>query len=201
MRVARIQVKRRRPGAHSGRSLTAGRPDLSGVDRRPVARLRDRLACLAGSGEPGLLCHLHLGEGFLGRRAERRACLEVGDVGDVAAVLLAVEDIDVVVAQRSTSRLKAYRSTSRRNWRIWYGFASPRTSCRLRSSGTSGWTKMWWLPLVRRSSKPNDSTSRRTSEKEMFARSPRASRARSRSGSTAPRYRRARTRSFSRGSR
>lgn len=33
--------------------------------------------------------------------AERRAGVEVRDVGDIAAVLVAVKDVDVIVAQRS----------------------------------------------------------------------------------------------------
>jgi hypothetical protein len=80
---------------------------LPGVDRGPIARLGDRLAGVARGGEPGLLRLRDLGERLLGRRADRRAGLEVGDVGDVAAVPLAVEDVDVVVAQRSSSIVRA----------------------------------------------------------------------------------------------
>src|SRR2546422_14452 len=53
---------------------------------------------------------------------------------------------------------------------------------------------MWWLPLVRRSSNPNISTSRRRSEKETLATTPRASRASSRLGSMTRRQPQARTR-------
>lgn len=50
-------------------------------------------------GEPRLLRLLHLGERLLGGRPERGARLEIGDVGDVARILIAVEDVDVVVGQ------------------------------------------------------------------------------------------------------
>ena len=98
------------PCGHSGRAWA--RPThwsrrLSRVDRRPVTRLGDRSSGLARCGEPRVLRLRHLGERFLWSRAERRARLEIGDVGDVAAVLVAVEDVDVVVAQRSSSRVRA----------------------------------------------------------------------------------------------
>jgi hypothetical protein len=80
---------------------------LPRVDRWPVPRLRDRLAGVVRSGEPGLLRLLDLGESFFGGRTEGRAGVEVGNVGDVAAVLIAVEDVDVVVGQSSASRLRA----------------------------------------------------------------------------------------------
>jgi hypothetical protein len=80
---------------------------LSGVDRRPVARVGDRLPGIARGREPRLLRLRDLGKRFLWSRADRGAGLEVGDVGDVAAVLLAVEDVDVVVAQRSSSMDRA----------------------------------------------------------------------------------------------
>ena len=92
---------------------------LRRVDRGAIARFGNRLAGLARRCEPCPLGLLHLGEGLLGSRAKGRARLEVRDVGDVAAVLVAVEDVDVVVAQRGSSICKAYRSTRRRNWRTW----------------------------------------------------------------------------------
>lgn len=64
-------------------------------------------AGLARRRQPGLLGSLHLRERFLGSRAECRARVEVRDVGDVAAVLVAVEDVDVIVAQGSSSNLRA----------------------------------------------------------------------------------------------
>lgn len=88
---------------------------LARVDRRAIARLRDGLPGVARCGEPRFLRLLHLGERLFGGRAERRARFQVGDVGDVAAVLLAVENVDVVVAQRRSSMRKAYLSTNRRN--------------------------------------------------------------------------------------
>lgn len=46
---------------------------------------------------PGLPRDAQLRESLLGSGAEGRAELEVGDIGDVPAVLRAEEDVDVVV--------------------------------------------------------------------------------------------------------
>ena len=67
-------------------------------------RLRDRTTSVARGGKPRFLGLLELGEGLLGGCAERRASVEVGHIGDVAAVLVAVEEIDVVVAHRPFRR-------------------------------------------------------------------------------------------------
>jgi hypothetical protein len=101
----------------SARSVPAA--DLPCVDRRPVARRWNGLSRLAGSVEPRGLRLLDLGECLLGRGAECRASVEVRNIGDVAAVLRAVEDVDVVVGQGPSLLDRAYRSTRRRNWRIW----------------------------------------------------------------------------------
>src|ERR1700722_10393464 len=104
--------------------------DLPCVDRRPIARRWNGFSRLARSVEPSVLSFLDLGERLLGRGAECRASVEVRNIGDVAAVLRAIEDVDVVIAQGLSLLDRAYRSTRRRNWRIWYGFAWPPTSCR-----------------------------------------------------------------------
>ena len=89
------------------RPKTSDDSDVPRVDRRPVSRLRDRPAEVTSGGEPRLLGLLDLGERFLGRAAESRAPLEVENVGDIAAVLVAVEDVDVVIAQPSSSIVRA----------------------------------------------------------------------------------------------
>ena len=67
------------------------------VDDRAVARLGDGPAGRAGGLDPGLLRLAHLAQRLLGRVAGRRAILEVRDVGHPAGVLLAPEQVDVVV--------------------------------------------------------------------------------------------------------
>ena len=110
---------------------------------RTVPRARNGAPALASCGEPRLLSLLNRGDGLLRRPTERGTRLEIRDGRDVAAVLVAVEDVDVIGVQSRSSRVKAYRSTSLRNWRIWYGFAWPWTSWRLMSSAMLGWQKMW----------------------------------------------------------
>jgi len=73
------------------------------VDGRPVVRLRNGLSLGARGVQPGLLGDLNLTQRLLSGRSKR---LEVGDVGDVASVLLAVEDVDVVVLNSCNSSLE-----------------------------------------------------------------------------------------------
>ncbi len=82
-----------------------------GVDRRAVLGNGDRLAGRAGGFDPGGLSSLDLGQGLCWRRSESRAGFEVGDVSDVAPVLPAPEDVDVVVLHASDPSFRLYRST------------------------------------------------------------------------------------------
>lgn len=69
-------------------------------------RLRNGLSLGARGVQPGLLGDLNLTQRLLSGRSKRGARLEVGDVGDVASVLLAVEDVDVVVLNSCNSSLE-----------------------------------------------------------------------------------------------
>lgn len=48
--------------------------------------------------QPCSFCNLHFAQRLLGSAAKGGAGFQVGDVGDVAAVLLAVKQVDMVVA-------------------------------------------------------------------------------------------------------
>src|SRR3972149_6670366 len=93
------------------------------IDHRAVARRRDRLTFCPRGLQPSRLGALELRQRLLRCLAEGRARLKVRDVGDVAAVLFAVEDVDVIVAHESSPNCRLYRSISRSSCRIWYGFA------------------------------------------------------------------------------
>jgi hypothetical protein len=67
------------------------------VDKGSVTRRWNGLAGRAGGFEPGGLGPLNLGQCLFGGLPEGGAGFEIGDVGDVAAVLLTVEYVDVVV--------------------------------------------------------------------------------------------------------
>jgi hypothetical protein len=64
---------------------------------------------------------------------------QVGDVGNIPAVLFAVEDVDVIVLHQGLPEDRLYRSIRRSNCRTWYAFAFPRTFWRFTSSRTPGW--------------------------------------------------------------
>jgi hypothetical protein len=55
---------------------------------------------------PGLFGDFDLCEGLFGSLAEGGAGLEVGEVGDVAAVLFALEDVDVVVLHAGSGSVR-----------------------------------------------------------------------------------------------
>src|SRR5882724_5285197 len=65
------------------------------VDDGAIARCRDRLSSLPCCGEPCLAGLFELHEGLLRRCAKGRAGFEIWHVGDIPAVFLAVEDVDV----------------------------------------------------------------------------------------------------------
>ena len=73
------------------------------VRGRPVACLGNGLACLPGRLQPVVFGDLDFADRLLRRVAEGGAREEVGDVGDVAVVLAAPEDVDGVVLHRSVS--------------------------------------------------------------------------------------------------
>src|SRR2546423_1767947 len=58
------------------------------IDDGTISWGRDRLALGTGSLDPGTAGGLQLVERLAGRRAERGAGVEIGDIGDVAAVLV-----------------------------------------------------------------------------------------------------------------
>src|SRR5262245_43803730 len=95
------------------------------VDDRPVARLGNRFAALLGGLEPGRLGDLHFANSLFGSLAAGGAEPQVRNVGDVAAILFAVEAIDVVVFYSSSLSWRLYCSTNSRNCLIWYGTALP----------------------------------------------------------------------------
>lgn len=63
----------------------------------PVSRLRDRDSEFPRGFDLPALGDEHFGQGLLRSVAEGGAVLEVGQVGDVAGVLVALEDVEVVV--------------------------------------------------------------------------------------------------------
>ena len=88
-----------------GFGLNHGR---SGVNRRPVSRLRDALLVGAGAREPRFLRNLHLAKRLVGRLAVRGAKLQVGNVRDPAFVLRAPKQVDVVLAHISHRELSRF---------------------------------------------------------------------------------------------
>jgi len=83
--------------------------------RRPVSRLRDRISLVSCRLEPGLFRYEDLAQSLLRGVPERGTVGEVGDIGHVATILVAPEDVDVVVSHGNSSGSKWYFSTSDRN--------------------------------------------------------------------------------------
>ncbi len=75
------------------------------VDDGPVAGRRDGFAGLAGRFEPGLLGLGNFSQGLLRGGSEGRARIQVGDIGDIAAVFVAVKDVDMVVGASGVLQL------------------------------------------------------------------------------------------------
>src|SRR3972149_4275879 len=73
------------------------------VNHRPITWGRDRLSCLAGRFQPCFLGKLQLSQRLLGCLAERGAGLQVRNIGNISAILIAIEDVDMVVAHGSSS--------------------------------------------------------------------------------------------------
>ena len=91
-------VGSKHPGWSRGGRIQLGRGLLA---RRPKAALRRFPSAITGGRQPGVLRLLGSRECFLGSVAEGGAELEIRDVGDVAAVLVAPEDVGLVVAHES----------------------------------------------------------------------------------------------------
>jgi hypothetical protein len=105
--VARCKFTDRPPSLPFGHRRGAdARRRLLDVDGRSLSRRGNGLSRFARGGKPRLLRLLHLGERYLRGVAEREASFEIRNVRDVAAVLVAVEDVDVVVAQVLSSNSK-----------------------------------------------------------------------------------------------
>src|SRR5712691_2971264 len=99
--AARSLVDRRNGGsldrkAGAADSAGVGR-SAAGLHRGPIPGLRNGISPLSRGLEPGLFSHEDLTQGLLGSLPKRRAVGEIGDVGHVATILLAPEDVDVVV--------------------------------------------------------------------------------------------------------
>src|SRR5437588_10774293 len=77
------------------------------VDDRAVLRWGDWFPPLPSRLEPGGLGDLDFADGLLRGGAARRAEFQIGNVGHVAAVLVAVEHVDVVIFHPSSESLTA----------------------------------------------------------------------------------------------
>lgn len=77
-----------------------------GVDGRPVTGLRNGVVMIPGRLQPGRLGLLNLSHGLDRSTAEGRTGLEIRDVGDPGLVLVAPEDVDVVVLHGSVPQLE-----------------------------------------------------------------------------------------------
>src|SRR5262245_57137 len=76
------------------------------VNHRSISRFGDRFPCFAGRRKPRLFGLLDLGKGLLRGIAKGRTGLKVGQVGNITAVLVAPEDVEIVVPHVSASRGK-----------------------------------------------------------------------------------------------
>lgn len=74
------------------------------IDHRTIVRLGDWVPLLLCNGQPGLLGLLNLSQRCLRRLTKGRAEMQVGNVGDISTILFAVEGVDVVIPQRSSSK-------------------------------------------------------------------------------------------------
>jgi hypothetical protein len=110
--VAPARLREERGGAAG-----AGLRDL--VDRRPEQGRGNRPPLGPRRLEPEGLGLQDLGEGGLRGIAERGAVCEVGDVRDVARVLVTREDVDVVVRHSASPITRLCRSTSRSYCLTW----------------------------------------------------------------------------------
>ena len=67
------------------------------IDRRSVFGFGDRFSLFTGGLEPGFFGDLDLFEGFFGGIGAGGTGVEIGDVGDITAVGVAVEDVNMIV--------------------------------------------------------------------------------------------------------
>jgi hypothetical protein len=67
---------------------------------------------LLGNVKPSGFGDLHLPNGFLGAGAERGTVSEIGDIGYVATIVIAIENVDMVVFHGSSPNSKLYSSKS-----------------------------------------------------------------------------------------
>ncbi len=79
---------------------------------RSIARGRNLPTGFAGSCDPRFFGDHDFSHCFLGRLPKSRTGFQVGDVGDVAAVLVAEENVDVVVGRRNQPQNIAVGSSS-----------------------------------------------------------------------------------------
>src|SRR5439155_25416863 len=76
------------------------------INGRPILRLRDRFAALFGDFQPRRLGDLHLPNRLFRRVAAGRTEFQVRNVGDVAGVVVAVENVDMVILHGSSPTLR-----------------------------------------------------------------------------------------------
>ena len=74
------------------------------IDRGPITWFRHTLACFKCCFDPGGLRFLKLQECLCRRPAEGRTVAEIGDVGDVTVVFLALKNIDVMLFHDLSSK-------------------------------------------------------------------------------------------------
>src|SRR5882724_1473456 len=87
------------------------------IDGGAIPRFGDRQAVFARNLEPGVDRLLHFAQSLSRRIAERRAGLEVGNVGHPARVVVGPEEVDVIAIHALSSNVRPNSSTISRNWR------------------------------------------------------------------------------------
>src|SRR5579859_593036 len=85
------------------------------IDDRPKGGRRDRLALGVCCLKPRRFSLQHFSQRLLRSNAESGAAGKIGDVGNVSAVFIAVENVDVVVSHSSPPKNRLYRSTRASN--------------------------------------------------------------------------------------
>src|SRR5713101_586926 len=80
------------------------------IDGWPVPWPGNRFPFSTGRFKPGRFGKLDFTDSFRGSRAESRTKLEVRNVGDVAAILFTIENVDMIVFHASSPRSRLYGS-------------------------------------------------------------------------------------------
>jgi len=132
-------------------------------------RLRNRISKFSSGINPELNGFIGAGQRRLGSVAVRHAAGEFRNFSDEHLVLIAPIDDDLVFVHHSSpSPPSPYLRITPRTCRTWYTYALLPSRCRLTSSRTPCFLKIWWLPRTR-SSNPSERSMRHRSSKSMFA--------------------------------